>query len=347
MEFATFKDGAIIADEMGLGKTIQAIATAIMKKQIFGFTKTLIICPASLKKQWQNEITKFSNEKSIIAEGLPPERNDVYKNSDAYFVIVNYETVLRDWYEINKMDTDFIILDEAQRIKNLAAVTSQSIKLLKKKHALVITCTPIENKLIDLYSITQFINPFFLAPLWEFSYQHCYFDEDKKDKINGYYNLQQLNERLNEILLRREKRKVLKELPRITEITVPVQLSPEQASYHADFARGVSAILRKKFITPFDQQKLMLLLGSMRMVCDSTYLIDKQTNISPKLTELKHILLEKLDIKNKSAKILIFSEWVTMLNIIAKMLHSEGIGYAQLTGKVAVKNRSKLINKFE
>jgi superfamily II DNA/RNA helicase len=83
------------------------------------------------------------------------------------------------------------------------------------------------------------------------------------------------------------------------------------------------------------------------MVCDSTYLIDKQTNISLKLTELKHILLEKLDIKNKPAKILIFSEWVTMLNIIAKMLHSEGIGYAQLTGKVAVKNRSKLINKFE
>ncbi len=87
---------------MGLGKTIQAIAAAIMKKQIFGFTKTLIICPASLKKQWQNEIAKFSDEKAAIAEGLPSERNDIYKNSDAYFVIVNYETVLRDWHEITK-----------------------------------------------------------------------------------------------------------------------------------------------------------------------------------------------------------------------------------------------------
>jgi len=332
---------------MGLGKTIQAIATAVMKKKLFGFRRTLIICPASLKEQWKQEIEKFSHEKAVIADGFPEQRADTYRNSDAYFVIVNYETVLRDWREMNRMETDFIILDEAQKIKNFSTITAQSIKLLEKKHALVITGTPIENRLIDLYSIVQFIDPQFLAPLWEFSYQHCYFDESKADKITGYYNLQQLNERLKPILIRREKRRVIKELPQVTEITVPVEMHFDQASYHANYARGIASILHKKFISPFDLQKLMLLMTNMRMVCDSTFLIDKESYISPKLHELKHILLEKLDLKNNKNKVIIFSEWVTMLHLIGKLLHECGIGFAQLSGQVAIKNRDKLVKKFE
>lgn len=345
--FAAFRDGAIIADEMGLGKTIQAIATAVMKKKLFGFRRTLIICPASLKEQWKQEIEKFSYEKAAIADGFPDERAAIYRDSKAYFIIVNYETVLRDWRAINRMETDFIILDEAQKIKNFSTITAQSIKLLEKKHALVITGTPIENRLIDLYSIVQFINPQFLAPLWEFSYQHCYFDESKTDKITGYYNLQQLNERLKPILIRREKRKVIKDLPQLTEITVPVEMHIDQATYHANYAKGIAAILRKKFISPFDLQKLMLLMSNMRMVCDSTYLVDKESNTSPKLHELKHIMLEKLDLKNNKKKVIIFSEWVTMLHLIGKMLHECGIGFAQLSGQVAIKNRDKLVKKFE
>jgi SNF2 family DNA or RNA helicase len=345
--FATFRDGAIIADEMGLGKTIQAVATAVMKKQIFGFKRTLIVCPASLKEQWKQEIKKFSNEEAEVVDGLPQQRVSLYQNSTAYFLIVNYETVLRDWHEMNRMETDFVILDEAQKIKNFSTITAQSIKFLTKKHALVITGTPIENRLIDLYSIVQFIDPNYLSPLWEFSYQHCYFDQTNKTKITGYYNLQQLNERLKPILIRREKRKVLKDLPNITEITVPITLHEEQQSYHASFAKGIASILRKKFISPYDQQKLMLLMANMRMVCDSTYLIDKESYTSPKLKELKDILTEKLDLPNKENKVIIFSEWVTMLNLIGKMLHECGIGFAQLSGKVALKNRDKLVKKFE
>ncbi|MFI5139255.1 MAG: DEAD/DEAH box helicase, partial [Sphingobacteriales bacterium] len=256
-------------------------------------------------------------------------------------------TVLRDWREMNRMETDFIILDEAQKIKNFSTITAQSINMLEKKHALVITGTPIENRLIDLYSIVQFIDPQFLAPLWEFSYQHCYFDESKADKITGYYNLQQLNERLKPILIRREKRRVIKELPQVTEITVPVEMHFDQAAYHANYAKGIASILHKKFISPFDLQKLMLLMTNMRMVCDSTFLIDKESYISPKLHELKHILLEKLDLKNNKNKVIIFSEWVTMLHLIGKLLHECGIGFAQLSGQVAIKNRDKLVKKFE
>lgn len=347
VQFATFREGAILADEMGLGKTIQAIATAVMKKKLFGFKKCLIICPASLKEQWKQEIERFSYEKAEIIEGMPRQRTDIYRHSDAYFIIANYETVLRDVGEMNRMQTDFIILDEAQRIKNFSTVTAQNIKRLFKKHALVITGTPIENRLTDLYSVMQFVDPQFLTPLWEFSYQHCYFDESKKDKITGYYDLQQLKERLSPILLRREKSKVLKDLPQVTQINVPVNMHPCQRDYHTSFAKGVASIIKKKFITPYDMQKLMLLLANMRMVCDCTYLIDKETYESPKLDELEHILVEKFDLKNSERKIIIFSEWTHMLNIIGKMLHKNGIGYAQLSGKVAVKHRGQLVKKFE
>jgi SNF2 family DNA or RNA helicase len=347
VSFATFLDGAVIADEMGLGKTVQAVATAIMKKTLFDFKRTLIICPASIKEQWKQEISKFSHEQAEVVEGLPDQRLKIYQESKAYFLIVNYETVLRDWREINRMETDFIILDEAQKIKNFSTLTSQSIKMLTRKHALVITGTPIENRLIDLYSIIGFADPHYLSPLWEFSHQHCYFDQTNKNKITGYFNLQQLKDRLKPIVIRREKRVVLKELPKITEITVPVNFHEEQQMYHANCAKGIASILRKKFISPYDQQRLMLLMANMRMVCDSTYLVDKESYVSPKLHELKGILVDKLDLRNQDGKVIIFSEWVTMLNLIGKMLTECGIGFAQLSGKVAVKNRDKLVKKFE
>ncbi len=347
VRFATYREGAIIADEMGLGKTIQAICTAVLKKKLFGFKRTLIVCPASLKEQWKKEIEKFSSEKAVVVEGFPEERALIYKTTEAYFVIVNYETILRDLRDINRMAPDFVILDEAQRIKNFNTITAQHVKKIKRKHALVITGTPIENKLIDLYSIVDFVDPYFLSPLWEFSQQHCYFDTDSQMKITGYYNLQQLHERMKPILIRREKRTVLKDLPDVTEMNVPVSLDPDQAAMHANFANGIAKILSKKFLTPFDQQRLMLLLNNMRMVCDSTFLIDKETNVSPKLHELRYILREKLNVKDQPAKIIIFSEWVTMLSLIGKMLREEGIGHVTLSGKVSVKNRGKLVEKFE
>ncbi len=347
VEFALFRKTAIIADEMGLGKTLQAIITAIQKKAVFGFRKTLVVCPASLKEQWKKEIEKFTNEKALVVDGLPDEREKLYHGEEYFFYIINYETILRDRQALNKSNFDFLILDEAQRIKNYETKTASSVSKLLVKHVLVITGTPIENRLIDIFSLVSAINPQFFGPLWEFSYQHCLFDPVKLNKINGYFDLQKLNKRLDKILIRREKRKVLEQLPNVQQFNIPVKLSPLQADFHAGFARGIASIISKKFMTPYDLQKLQLLLANMRMVCDSTYLIDEETNESPKLEELKYMLLEKLDVANSDKKIIIFSEWIKVHKLIGQVLRENNIGFAELNGSVPVKLRGELIRKFE
>jgi SNF2 family DNA or RNA helicase len=347
VNFAVFRKAVIIADEMGLGKTIQAIATAILKKQVFGFRKTLIVCPATLKTQWKQEIQKFTGEQALILSGKPEEREKQYLTNDYFFYIVNYETVLRDSHAMNKADFDFLILDEAQKIKNYETKTSSAIKRLKTKHCLVITGTPIENRLIDIYSIINTIDPYFLGPLWEFSYQHCLFDPDKPNKINGYYDLHKLNEKLSEILIRREKHSVLSQLPSVQQRDIFVKLSPLQEEYHADYMAGVARIIHKKFLTPYDLQNLTQLLNCARMTCDSTFLVNEETNDSPKLLELKDILFEKLDIQNTSRKIIIFSEWLKMHKLIGQMLRENNVGFVELNGKVPVNLRGELIKKFE
>jgi SNF2 family DNA or RNA helicase len=140
---------------------------------------------------------------------------------------------------------------------------------------------------------------------------------------------------------------VIDQLPNLRQINIPVELSPLQADYHGSYARGLAQIIRKKFLTPYDLKRMQLLLASMRMVCDSTYLIDDETNESPKLEELKHILLEELDVPNKNTKIIIFSEWVKVHKLIGKLLRENNIGFVELNGKIPVPSRGELIRKFE
>jgi len=164
--------------------------------------------------------------------------------------------------------------------------TSGAIKSIPKKHSLVITGTPLENNLRELYSIMQFVDPRLLSPQWEFSMNHCTFDKSKKNKITGCFNLQALKEKLSAVVIRREKRAVLDQLPPVREHNIPIWLSEEQKEIHAGYARIVMMILSKKYLTLTDHQRLFQLFTKMRMVCDSTYLIDRETNISPKLKEL-------------------------------------------------------------
>lgn len=344
VKFGLLKTGVLIGDEMGLGKTLQAIALGILKKKIFGFSKVLVVTLASLKEQWKREIERFSQEKATIIEGNPFQRKAMYRNDPNLFKITNYEAVLRDVTILSGFNPDIIILDEAQRIKNFSTKTAEAVKRLPKKHAIVLTGTPLENKLEDVYSIVQFLDPYLLTPLWKFAADHFMIPRNKKTNIAGYKNLAKLKEKLKPLLIRRKKEEVLKELPREVVNNYYIDLSQEQLEMHGGYGRSLVPLLNKKFLTPMDMRRIQTLLLRMRMVCDSTYLVDRDTHISPKLKELDSIL-DEIVIQSQR-KMVIFSEWTTMTFLIARHLSDMGIPFVELSGKVPVKKRQALIDEF-
>jgi len=344
VKFGLLKTGVLIGDEMGLGKTLQAISLGILKKELFGFSRILVVTLASLKEQWKREIEKFSREKATIIEGSPFQRKAMYHGDSNLFKITNYEAVLRDVTILSGFNPDIIILDEAQRIKNFSTKTAEAVKRLPKKHAIVLTGTPLENKLEDVYSIVQFLDPYLLTPLWKFAADHFMILRNKKNAIAGYKNLGRLKEKLQQLLIRRKKEEVLKELPHEVVNNYYIDLTQEQQEIHAGYAKSLMPLLNKKFLTPMDIRRIQTLLLRMRMVCDSTYLIDRDTHISPKLTELESII-DEMVIQNRR-KMVIFSEWTTMTFLIARHLSDMGIPFVELSGKVPVKKRQYLIDEF-
>lgn len=344
VRFGLYKKAALIGDEMGLGKTLQAITLGVLKKEIFDFQKILVITMASLKEQWKREIERFTDEKAVVVAGTADQRRQIYKSDPCLFKLTNYEAVLRDVTTIGRFKPDLVILDEAQRIKNFTTKTAQAIKSLPRKHALVLTGTPLENKLEDVYSIVQFLDPLLLAPLWRFAADHFMLSRNKKGKILGYHNLSKLHEKLKPIVIRRRKEEVMSELPDEVVNTYYIDFHAKQAEMHAGYMQSLLPLLNKKFLTPMDQRRIMQLLLSARRVCDSTYLVDRQTNISPKLKELEGLLDEL--VVDSDRKVVIFSEWTTMTFLIAKHLSKVGIPYVELSGKIPVHKRQALIDEF-
>jgi len=342
--FALYRPGALIGDEMGLGKTLQAIALGILKKEIFDFEKVLVVTLASLKEQWRREIEKFSSEKAIVVAGTPDQRRHQYFNDRGLFKITNYEAVLRDVTLLSRFKPDLIILDEAQRIKNFSTKTADAVKRIPRKHALVLTGTPLENKLEDVYSIVQFLDPDMLSPLWQFAADHFMLSRRKKGKIIGYQNLERLHERLSSIVIRRRKADVLQDLPDEIVNNYYLEMTDEQQQIHSGYIAALLPLLNKKYLTPVDHRRIMELLIKARMVCDSTYLIDRKTHLSPKLKELEGILQEL--VQENGHKVVIFSEWTTMTFLIGRYLSEAGISFVELSGKVPVKKRQALIDEF-
>jgi superfamily II DNA or RNA helicase len=344
IEFGLFKKATLIGDEMGLGKTLQAIALAILKKEIFGFEKVLIITLASLKEQWKREIERFTDERPAIIAGSPAQRRELYAKKESYFKITNYEAVLRDVTVISRFKPDLIILDEAQRIKNFSTKTADAVKRIPRSHALVLTGTPLENKLEDVYSIVQFLDPHLLSPLWRFAAGHFMLSRHKKGKILGYRNLDRLHEQLKSLVIRRRKEEVLTDLPDEMVNNYYIDLHDEQLKIHNGYLQLLLPLINKKFLTPMDLRRIQELLLRMRMVCNSTYLIDRKTHISPKMKELEGVV-DELVVQNKR-KMVIFSEWTTMTFLIARHLSEARIPFVELSGKIPVNKRQALIDEF-
>ena len=245
---------------------------------------------------------------------------------------------------ISDFKPDLLILDEAQRIKNFSTKTADAVKRIPRKHALVLTGTPLENKLEDVYSIVQFLDPHLLTPLWQFAADHFMISRKKKGHILGYRNLENLHEKLKPLVIRRKKEEVLKDLPDEVVNNYYVELHQEQRDIHSGYLRVLLPLLNKKFLTPMDIRRIQEILVRMRMVCDSTYLIDRETHISPKLNELASVI-DELVIQS-GRKMVIFSEWTTMTFLIARHLSEVGVPFVELSGKVPVNKRQALIDEF-
>lgn len=340
--FAVGAGRAVLADDMGLGKTIQGIGTAELLAQLAGIEKVLVVCPASLKSQWRDEITRFSGRETTLVLGRACERNEQYGRS--FFSICNYEQVLRDMTAIEAVDWDLIILDEGQRIKNWESKTSQAIRSLDSRFALVLSGTPLENRLDELFTVVQFVDEHRLGPAHEFYHRHRVVDDN--GKVQGYRNLAELREKLRPILLRRTRSEVAKQLPSRTDTIVRVTPTAEQLELHESFARRIAQITSKKYLTEMDLLQLQKSLMMCRMAADGTFLVDKeQPGYSSKLDRLAELLAELSE--HPERKIVLFSEWKGMLNRIEEILDGLEMDYVRLDGSVTQKKRPALVKRFQ
>ncbi len=341
--FAAGAGRAVLADDMGLGKTIQGIGVAELLAREAGVRRVLVICPTTLKSQWRSEIHRFSERTCQLVVGSAASRAAQYA-SDAFFTVCNYEQVLRDILAIEQVRWDLVILDEGQRIKNWEAKTSRVVKALRSRFALVLSGTPLENRLDELYSVIEFIDDRRLGPAFRFLNRHRTVDET--GKVLGYKNLGELRERLAGVLLRRTRAEVLAELPPRTTEIVRIPPTEEQLELHAAHMRVVSQIVRKSYLTEMDLLRLRKSLLMCRLAANGTYLVDKQEpGHSSKLEELES-LLDELGAE-EDRKVVLFSEWTTMLGRIEPLLDARGLGYVRLDGSVLQKKRAELVRAFE
>jgi superfamily II DNA or RNA helicase len=341
--FAAGAGRAILADEMGLGKTIQGVGVAELLAREAGIRKVLIVCPASLKSQWRSEIQRFSGRNTEVVVGPAKGRARAYAG-DAFFTICNYEQVLKDILHIEKVRWDLIVLDEGQRIKNWEAKTSRVIKGLTSRFALVLSGTPLENRLDDLHSVVAFVDPHQLGPAFRFLHRHQRRDED--GELVGFKKLGDLRERLKPILLRRTRESVRLELPPRTVEIVRIPPTDEQKTLHDAHMQTVAQIVRKPYLTEMDLLRLRMALLMCRMAADSTFLVDKEKpGWSTKLERLEEIF--DGIVAEPDRKVLLFSEWTTMLDLIEPLLKKRKLACVRLDGSVPQKKRQALVSQFQ
>ena len=345
---------ALLADDMGLGKTVQAIAAAALLKQLRDIQHVLIVCPASLKHQWAREIRRFTSLPVQVIEGNRTQRRQLYRDLQ-FFNVINYELVRFDEKEIAKHETDLVILDEAQRIKNWRTKTADTVKRLRGPYAFVLTGTPLENRLDELYSIFQFIDPTILGPLWRFNER--YYETERRPsgshKVLGYTNLDELRHRIAPYVLRRVRDEVLLDLPERIDSNFFVEMTNPQWDAYYEYEITVARLMakaRRRPLTPQEHQILLGALVKMRLICNALALHDPEIKpqdhekTAPKLRELREILGE--EVAGNGQKAILFSQWSKMLALTEPVLEKLHLGWVKLTGDVPSQKRGALIEQF-
>ncbi len=343
--FAVRAGRALIGDEMGLGKTIQAIAAAEILVRHFGVSRVLVICPTSLKYQWQSEIARFAGRESRVLSGGRTQRQKEFALDD-FCKITNYEKLKSDLNLIAGWAPELVIVDEAQRVKNWNTIAAKALKRIDSPYAIVLTGTPLENKLEELISIVQFVDQHRLGPTWKLLHEHQV--KDEAGRVTGYTGLEKIGETLAPVMIRRRKSEVLLQLPERTDQNLLVPMTEMQMVHHQENAEVVRRIVlrwrKTKYLSDTDQRRLTCALQNMRMSCNSTYLLDQESDHGVKADELA-ALLDGLFAQPES-KAVVFSQWTRTHDIVIRRLEARGIGYVSFHGGVPSEKRPALIERF-
>ena len=341
-----FAERALLGDEMGLGKTVQAIAACELLRRLEGIERVLVVCPVSLKAEWEEQIAKFTDLPAVTVIGPRAARLRQYRER-SFFYLTNYEQVTADGEDLQRLlAPDAIILDEAQRIKNWRTKTAHAVKRLESRYAFVLTGTPLENRIDDLYSIVQFLDPRVFGPLFRFN--RDFHELDERGRPVGYKNLGEMHRRLRPVLLRRRKDEVEEQLPGRTVNSYFVPMHKEQALRYAEYEDRVArlaAVAKRRPLTREEFEKLQKWLACMRMLCDTPYILDPDCRVCPKLGELESVLEELLG--EDGQKVLVFSEWERMLELVRELAAEMEVGYAWHTGSVPQVERRREIRRFK
>ncbi len=334
----------ILADDMGLGKTLQALAVIQKAKEEEGPAPTLVIAPTTVVFNWESEIQKFAPELTCLKlQG--GERKNFFKEIPNYDIIItSYALIRRDIAKLKNIDFRYIVLDESQNIKNSTSQTAQAVKQLKASHKLALSGTPIENKLEELWSVFDFLMPGFLFSMADFNSHYANPIMERQDKIVE----KRLKLQIYPFILRRMKRDVAKDLPDKVENIAYCELTDDQKDFYLQVLDSTKEELFKSIEqNGLEKSRLSIFsaLLRMRQICCHPKLYDKDNvkNIisSGKFEKLK-VLLE--EIVSEGHRILLFSQFVNMLDIIKEWLDKEGIKYEYLTGKT--KDRKGAVDRF-
>jgi len=363
--FLARKGRAMLADDMGLGKTVQAIVAALLLRRLAGAAKALVVCPASLKHQWRREIDKAWGERAVVVEGPLDSRVATYREWREGFLILNYELVLRDLDALRATAPDLVILDEAQRIKNWDTKTAVAVKRLESPFAFILTGTPLENRLLELHSLVEFLHPRALGPRWRLLPFHAV--TEPRGRIIAYEGLEILRRRLGGIFLRRERAAVLDQLPERTDNTFWTGMTAQQnRGYRRHAAVVASLVSRGEPLGAAEVKVLLQSLTSMRILCNAWAQYDwscferrvldgraptraeVRSLGSPKLEEFVRVMEDLLD--DSGGKIVVFSQWERMLRLarfaVHELLQVRDLRAEVFHGGLAVKARDRMLEAF-
>lgn len=331
--------GGILGDEMGLGKTIQAITFILSSLP----SKTLIVAPTSLIYNWSSEIEKFAPSiKYVVVNGSKDERVNILNNIEKYDVVITtYNLVKRDLEKYEKIQFDYCFIDEAQYIKNSSSQNSLSVKAIKALRKFALTGTPVENSLMELWSIFDFIMSGYLFDEKRFSVRY------HKKLHESEEVLQELNKLIKPFILRRYKKDVIKELPSKIEKKLLVSMSEEQEkvySIYSDYAKNLIEKKIKDEDLKSSKIEILSYITKLRQIClDPSVLINDYTGNSGKIEALIEILHQGIE---EGHKILVFSQFTSVLKNIANKLSFENILYSYLDGSIPSEKRLDLVNEF-